>query len=151
MRRLAVGKTGYCFGRQGQYIFNPIFCLWVGLCSLPDSSLSWVNPVLESTGSLLGLKVTSKKDLCQHTPPRIFATMLWRAIQDKWVMVESSNKTSSTEEGNGKQPWYSCLKNSIGSIKRQKDMTPEEKPFRLVSVQYATGEEPRELQRQWSA
>ena len=60
-------------------------------------------------------------------------------------MVESSNKTWSTEEGNGKQPWYSCLKNSIGSIKRQKDMTPEEKPFRLVSVQYATGEEQREL------
>ena len=145
MRRLVVGKTGYCFGKQGQYIFNPIFCFWVGLCSLPVSYLSWVNPVLETTGSLLGLKVTSKKDLCQHTSPRIVASMLWRAILERWVMVESSNKTWSSEEGNGKQPWCSCLKNSIGSMNRQKDMTPEGKPFRLISVQYATGEEQREL------
>ena len=34
---LAVGKTGSCSGGQGlaQYIFNPIFCWWVRLCSLP--------------------------------------------------------------------------------------------------------------------
>ena len=33
---LVVGKTGSCSGRQGhaQYIFNPIFCWWVRLCSL---------------------------------------------------------------------------------------------------------------------
>ena len=34
---LAVGKTRSCSGGQGraQYIFNPVFWWWVGLCSLP--------------------------------------------------------------------------------------------------------------------
>ena len=34
---LSVGESGSCSDRQGQvqYIFNPIFCWWVGLCSLP--------------------------------------------------------------------------------------------------------------------
>ena len=34
--RLTEGKTGSCSERQSQaqYIFNPIFCWWVGLCSL---------------------------------------------------------------------------------------------------------------------
>ena len=31
----------------------------------------------------------------------------------------------------------------MGSMKRQKDMTPEGKPHRLEGVQYATGEEQR--------
>ena len=37
---LAVGKTGSCSGGQGhiQKVFNPIFCWWVGLCSLPAVS-----------------------------------------------------------------------------------------------------------------
>ena len=34
---LAVGKTGSCSGGQGhiQKVFNPIFCWWMGLYSLP--------------------------------------------------------------------------------------------------------------------
>ena len=33
--RLTVGETGFCSDRRGhaQYIFNPIFCWWVRLCS----------------------------------------------------------------------------------------------------------------------
>ena len=35
-------------------------------------------------------------------------TMLYRATQDGWVMVESSDKMWSTGEGNGKPLQYSC-------------------------------------------
>ena len=38
-------------------------------------------------------------------------------------MVESSGKTCSTEEGNGKPLQYSCLGNPTNSMKRQKDRT----------------------------
>ena len=47
--------------------------------------------------------------------------MPYRATQDGWVMVESSNKTWSTGEGNGKPLQYSCLGNPMNSMKRQND------------------------------
>ena len=59
---------------------------------------------------------------------------------DGWVMVESSDKTWSTGEGNGKPLQYSCLENPMNSMKRQKDMTLKDELPRLVGVQYATGE-----------
>ena len=49
----------------------------------------------------------------------------YRATQDGQVMVESSDKTWSSGEGNGKPLQYSCLENPMNSIKRQKDMTLE--------------------------
>ena len=67
--------------------------------------------------------------------------MLRRAIQDRWVMVESSDKTQSTGEGNGKPLQYSCLENPMNSMKGQKDITLKDELCRLVGVQYATGEE----------
>ena len=45
----------------------------MGLCSHPGCCLLFVNSVLESTGSLARLLVTSKKDLCQFVPPRTAA------------------------------------------------------------------------------
>ena len=36
-----------------------------------------------------------------------------RAIQDRWVTVESSDKMWSAGEGNGKPLQYSCLKNPL--------------------------------------
>ena len=42
------------------------------------------------------------------------------ATQDGWVMVESSDKTWSTGEGNGKPLQYSCPKNPTDRMKRQK-------------------------------
>ena len=44
--------------------------------------------------------------------------MLCRATQDRWVMVDSSDKTWSTGEGNGKVLQYSCLENPMNSLKR---------------------------------
>ena len=39
-----------------------------------------------------------------------------RATQDGQVMVESSDRTWSTGEGNGKPLQYSCLENPMNSI-----------------------------------
>ena len=46
-----------------------------------------------------------------------------RATQDRQVMVECSDKTGSTGDGNGKPLQYSCLENTMNSMKRQKDIT----------------------------
>ena len=40
--------------------------------------------------------------------------------QDGQVMLESSDKTWSTGEGNGKTLQYSCLENPMNSMKREK-------------------------------
>ena len=64
--------------------------------------------------------------------------MLCRATQDRLVMVESSNKTWSTGEENGKLLQYSCLENSMNSMKRQKDRTLRDELPRSVGALYAT-------------
>ena len=61
------------------------------------------------------------------------------ATQDGRVMVESSDKTWSTEERNGKRLQYSCLENPMNSMKKQKHMALEDKLPRSVGAQYATG------------
>ena len=48
------------------------------------------------------------------------------AIQDRWVMVERSDRLWSTGEGNGKPLQYSCLENPMNSMKRQNDRIPKE-------------------------
>ena len=60
--------------------------------------------------------------------------MLCRATQDGWVMVESSDKTWSTGEGNGKPLQYSCFENPMNSMKRQNDRILKEELPRSVSV-----------------
>jgi len=67
--------------------------------------------------------------------------MPYRATQDEWVMVESSDKTWSPGEGNGKPLQYSCLENPMNSMKRQKDTALKDELLRSVGAQYATGEE----------
>ena len=54
-------------------------------------------------------------------------------------MVENSDKMWSTGEGNGKPLQYSCLENSMNSMKRQKDRTLKDELPRSVGAQYATG------------
>ena len=48
---------------------------------------------------------------------------LCRGTQDRRVLVESSDKTWSSGEGNDKPLQYSCLENPMNSMKRQKDKT----------------------------
>ena len=63
------------------------------------------------------------------------------------VVVESSDKTWSTGEGKGKPLQYSCLKNPMNSMKRQKDRTLKEELPRSVGAQNATGEKWRNNSR----
>ena len=56
-------------------------------------------------------------------------------------MVESSDKTWSTGEGNGKQLQSSCLENPMNSMKRQKHTTLKDELPRSVGAQYATGDQ----------
>ena len=73
--------------------------------------------------------------------------MACRATQDGQVMVESSDKTWSTGEGNGKPLQYSCLENPMNSMKRQKDRTLKDELPRSVGAPYATGDEWRNNSR----
>ena len=62
-------------------------------------------------------------------------------------MLERSDKTWSTGEGNGKPLQYSCLENPMNSMKRQKDKTLKEELPRSVGAQYATEDEWRNNSR----
>ena len=73
--------------------------------------------------------------------------MLCRVTQDRQVMVESSDKTWSTGEGNGKPLQYSCLENSMNSMKRQKYRTLKNEFPRSISAQHATGDQWRNISR----
>ena len=67
--------------------------------------------------------------------------------QDGWVMMESSDKTSSAGEGNGKPLRYSFLENLMNSKKRQKYRTLKDEFPGLVDAQNVTGEEWRNNSR----
>ena len=72
------------------------------------------------------------------------------ATQDRWVMVERSDRMWSTGEGNGKPHQYSCLENPMNSMKRQNDRTLKEELPRSVPIsgaQYATGDQCRNNSR----
>ena len=73
--------------------------------------------------------------------------MPYRATQDDCVMVEISDKTWSTGEGNGKPLQYSCLENPMDSTKRQKDGAMKDELPRSVGAQYATGDQWRNNSR----
>ena len=57
-----------------------------------------------------------------------------RATQDEWVMVESSDQTWPTGEGNGKPLQYSCLENQTNTMKRQKDRTLKDELHRSIGA-----------------
>ena len=63
------------------------------------------------------------------------------ATKDRRVMVERSDRMWSTGEGNGKPLQYSCLENPVNSMKRQNDRILKKERPRLVSAQYATGDQ----------
>ena len=55
--------------------------------------------------------------------------------------MESSDKTWSTGERNGKPLQYSCLENPMNSMKRQKDRTLKDELPTSVGAQYVTGDQ----------
>ena len=64
-----------------------------------------------------------------------------RATQDRLVMVQRSDKTWPTGEGNGKPLQYSCFENPMNSMERQKDRTQKDELPRSVGAYYATGDQ----------
>ena len=69
------------------------------------------------------------------------------ATQDKWVMVERSDRMWPTGEGNVKPLQYSCLENPMNSIKRKNDRISKEELPRSLGAQYATGHQWRNNSR----
>ena len=69
------------------------------------------------------------------------------ATQDRRVMVERSDRMWSTGEANGKPLQYSCLENTMNSMKRQKDRTLKDELPRSVGAQYVTGDQWRNNSR----
>ena len=63
------------------------------------------------------------------------------ATQDRWIMVERSDGTLSTGEGNGKPLQYSYLENPMNNMKTQKDKTLKDELPRSVGAQYTTGDQ----------
>ena len=61
--------------------------------------------------------------------------------------MESSDKTWSTGDGNGKPLQYSCLQNPMNSMKGQKYKILKDELPRSVGVQYATGDQWRNNSR----
>ena len=73
--------------------------------------------------------------------------MQCRATQDGRVMMRSFDKTWLTGEGNGKSLQYSCLENTMNSMKRPKDITLKDELPRSVGAQYDTGDQWRNNSR----
>ena len=71
---------------------------------------------------------------------------MW-GTQDGQVMVERSDRTWSTGEGNGKPIQHSCLENPMNSVKRQKDRTLKDELPRSVGAQNAIGDQWRNNSR----
>ena len=61
--------------------------------------------------------------------------------------MESSDRMWSTGEGNGKPLQYSCLENTMNSLKREKDRTLKDELPRSVGAQYVTGDKWRNNSR----
>ena len=77
------------------------------------------------------------------------SAMWCRETQDRWVMLESSDKMWSTGEGNGKPLQYSCLEymSPMYGMNRQKDKTLKVELPRSIGAQHATGDQWRNNSR----
>ena len=72
--------------------------------------------------------------------------MLCRATQDRQIMVETSDKTWSTGEGNGKHFSILSLRTPWIAWKGKKIMTLKDELSRSIGAQYPTGEQWRNAQ-----
>ena len=96
-------------------------------------------------------KLHGQRNLVGYILTQWNCAMLYRATQDEWVMVESSDKTWSTGEGNRKPLQHSCLREPHEQYEKAKGMTMKDEPPSSVGIQYATGESweiaPEEIKR----
>ena len=76
-------------------------------------------------------------------------------LGDQCKETEENNRTGTTEwtkrgppeKGMAKTLQYSCLENSMNSMKRQKERTLKDEPSKSAGAQYATGEQWRNNSR----
>ena len=74
-----------------------------------------------------------------------------RATQDRWLIVEISDKMWSTGEGNGKPLQNPCLENPMNTMKRQNDrILKEELPRSVGTLLEINGEITPERMKGWS-
>ena len=100
---------------------------------------------------------SQKTSQCNHTRTTALSNSMKQshacsATKYGRVMVERSDRTWFTGEGNGKPHQYSCLENPMNSMKRQYDRMPKEKILMSLGAQYATGDQRRNKYRKkgWS-
>ena len=89
---------------------------------------------------------SQKTSQSNHTRTTALSNSM-KLTQDRQVMVERSDRMWSTEEGNGKPLQFSCLENSMNSMKRQNDRILKEELSRSVGAQDATGDQWRNNSR----
>ena len=110
------------------------------------SSGSFYKPLILNLQRAGRMKTTVTETIAWSKSMKLWA-MLCRAIQERQVMVESSDRMWSTGEGNGKPLQYSCLENAMNSMKRQNDRIPKEELPRSLGAQYAAGDQWRNNSR----
>ena len=77
---------------------------------------------------------------CRPVEAEVLASLsevMGRTVQGhsgRWVPVEGSGRTGSTGGGNGRPLQYSCLENPVNSMKRQKNVIPEDEAPRSESI-----------------
>ena len=108
--------------------------------SFPSGSFHKPLILIHQRTGRLKTSITENKPNWSHGPQTCLTqwnyerAMPWRAIQDRQVMLEHSDKTWSTAEGNGKPLQYSCLENPMNSMKRQNDRILKGELPRLVAA-----------------
>ena len=77
--------------------FNPIVCWWLGLCFPPVKFLAWGSPILQSVGSMGGLKVITQRssvNRCLSGPVLAVPLSLPQSTADPFLCRRPSNPHS---------------------------------------------------------
>ena len=134
---------------------------------VPSNYLTLCHPLLLLPSILPSIRVFSKESVLHIRWPKYWTfsfsispsneysglisfRMDWFDLPEVQGTLKSllqHHKMWSTGEGNGKPLQYSCLKNPVKSMKRQKDKTLKDELPSSVGARYATGEEWRNNSR----
>ena len=117
----------------------------LGMFLLPVFCTMSRTSIHSSSGTQLANLITWTTALSNSV--KLSHTLGCGATQNGQIMVERSDRTWSTGEGNGKPLQYSWLENPMNSMKWQKDRTMKDELPRSVGAPYATGDQWRNSSR----